>query len=362
MKKIAIFVNKDTTLFFRIELIEKLVKIFNIDIICPDSLRLDIFKKMGIKVHPIYIDAKGINLINDLKTIKQFKSYLTLEKPNLVLTYTIKPNLYGSWVCKKFKIPIISTITGLGTAANNFFLSKISNFLYKQTMDKNRFIFVQNIDILELFQNKLQFDPTRLIQVNGSGVNLNKFKFVRPERNEKFKFLFIGRMLKSKGFLIFLKAAKILKSKNPNIEFFVFGEKDKSTQVLFEEYLNQKIINFKGYVDSIEMEISKIDCVVLPALTPEGMSNALLESCAVGRPIITTLQPGTQEIIKHEINGFVVKKGDVNDLVSKMELISSIPFNDFQVFSENARKTVETDFNRQKIIGTYLKKIQEITK
>ncbi len=354
MKKILLFANKDIVVNFRFELIQELIKTFEVEIVCPPSPKLNIYKNLGIKIHEINLSPRGINLFLELKTYKSFLKILKKVKPDLVLTYTIKPNIYGSFASKKFNIPIISTITGLGATSDNYVLKLIISLLYKISMKNNNYIFVQNESIKKYFLNRLNFPSSKLIQVNGSGVNLERFKYSSPTFSKPFRFLFLGRTLKSKGIMIFLSAAKILKEKKLPIEFIVIGEKDRATEKKLNQSIDEGKVLFKNFSDQIEKEIANVNCVVLPALSSEGMSNVLLESCAIGRPIIATKKDGIKEILIDYKNGFFIKTNSVNDLVTKIIHFISLSKKSYLQMSKFARESVSTNFDRKKINDVYL--------
>jgi galacturonosyltransferase len=197
----------------------------------------------------------------------------------------------------------------------------------------------------------------------GSGVNLQYHSMQNyPAEKDPIKFVFISRLLKEKGIEEYFAAAEVIKKKYPTIEFHVVGWCEDAYSEKLKELQDKDAIVYHGPVGDVRPMIGMANCTVHPSFYPEGMSNVLLESCAAGRPIITTDRPGCGEVVDDEINGFVVKQQDANDLVEKMERFINLPYEQKKQMGEAARKKVEREFDRNQVISAYLDTIKGLSK
>ena len=362
MSKILILANKDITLlFFRQELIQKLFENgHSVYVSFPESEKIDIFKKMGCMFIHTDVDRHGTNPVEDSKLFFKYLKILKEIKPDFVFTYTIKPNIYGGIACRIRKIKCIANITGLGSSSQNTGLvNKIVLFLYKISFKKMYRIFCQNEENMQyLINNKISKEKIKLIP--GSGVNLDKYKLLKYPGDKTIEFLFIGRVMKTKGIEEYFDTAKYIKKKYPNTVFHVLGFCEEDYQDVLNNLTDEGIIIYHGLQDSTVPFLEKAHCTIHPTYYPEGMSNVLLESCASGRPIITTNRAGCKEIIEDGINGYLVKEKDSKDLIKKVEKFIRLSNNEKKQMGLNGRKKVEKEFDRNIVVNAYLKEIEEI--
>lgn len=364
MKKILFLVNHDLVIYnFRKELVTELLNQgYEVIISSPYGEKIDRLIQVGAKFVETKIDRRGLNPLKDLKLIRHYKKKMLDIEPDIVLTFTIKPNIYGGLAAKKLKIPYIANITGLGSALENEgILQKITTILYKRAFKEINTVFFQNEENMRFFHDKkIAVGKHKLLA--GSGVNLEEYKLINyPTDEVATKFIFIGRIMKDKGIEEYLSAAIQLKSIYNNlIEFYVVGFYEEKYKRIIEELHSRRTINYLGYIDNIREVLKDIHCVVLPSYH-EGMSNVLLEAQATGRPVIGTDVSGVRETFVHTYSGLLCKKADVNDLVRQM-----IAFHEYSVEKKaqmgiNGRQHVEEKFDRKIVINEYIKKIMEVT-
>lgn len=359
--RILILANNDVGLYkFRRELLETLLKENEVHISIPDGSFVPRLIEMGCKYIETNFNRKGTNPIKDLELMNNYRKMIRSVKPDVVFTYTIKPNVYGGLACKLEGIPYIVNITGLGAALENKGpLQPITTMLYKIGINKAYKVFFQNKPNCEFMkQRNLVKDNYEIIP--GSGVNLNQYHVLDFPSDESIEFVYIGRMITLKGIGHYLNAAKYIKAKYPNTVFHICGIDEDGYLEQVEELERQGIVKYHGLVDNMMDIYEKIQCTVHPSFYPEGMSNALLESCACGKVIITTDRPGCGEIVDDNINGFVVKQNDGEDLIEKIEKYLSLSYEQRKQMGLNGRNKVEKEFNRQIIIDRYLKVLGEI--
>lgn len=362
MKKILILANKDITLlYFRKELIEKLVAEKNEVMVCfPKSDKVNEFVNMGCKFIDIKMDRRGTNPIKDMGIIFNYLKILKETKPDIVLTFTIKPNLYGGFACRIRKIPYIANITGLGTALQNEgLLQKFTIFLYHIAFKKIKCCFMQNEDNMKFFEKHKIADGKRVL-LPGSGVNLEKYKLLEyPKENCDLEFLFIGRIMKEKGIDLYIETAKYIKSKYKNTRFHVIGYCEQDYEQKLNDLQNQGIIIYHGKQDDMIPFYKLSCCTIHPTYYPEGMSNVLLESAASGRPVITTDKPGCREIVDEGVTGFIVKPQDIESLKIAVEKFINMPYEEKVNMGLAGRRKVEKEFDRDIVIDKYLKEIKK---
>ena len=361
MKKILILANKDITLlYFRKELIEKLVAEKNDVTVCfPKSDKVNEFINMGCKFIDIKMDRRGTNPVKDMGIIFNYLKILKETKPDIVLTFTIKPNLYGGFACRIKKIPYIANITGLGTALQNEgLLQKLTIFLYHIAFKKIKCCFMQNEDNMKFFDKHKIADGQRKL-LPGSGVNLEKYKLLEyPKENDDLEFLFIGRIMKEKGIDLYIETAKYIKSKYKNTKFHVIGYCEQDYEGILEDLQKEEIIIYHGKQDNMIPFYKLSCCTIHPTYYPEGMSNVLLESAASGRPVITTDKPGCREIVDEGVTGFIVKPQDIESLKIAVEKFINMPYEEKVNMGLAGRRKVEKEFDRNIVIDKYLKEIE----
>lgn len=364
IKKILILVNHDKGLYsFRRELVQKLIENqYEVTISSPYGDYIEYFKELGCKYSKVEFNRHGTNPINEIKLLYYYHKLLKTENPDIVFSYTIKPNIYGALAAKKRDIPFIANITGLGTAVENpGVLQKVTIQLYKIAFSKVKTIFFQNKENM-IFFKKNNIAPHTHKLLPGSGVNLEHFKLIEYPEGDTIEFVFISRIMKQKGIDQYLEAAKYIKNKYPYTKFHVCGslEEDYSNKIF--EYQKNKIIEYHGRINDIR-EILKIShCTVHPTYYPEGMSNVLLESAASGRPIISTNRSGTREIIDDGVNGYLIKERDTEDLIDKLEDFLRLTINEKKNLGLAGREKVVQEFDRQIVIKQYLNEIEIVQK
>lgn len=358
-KKIMFLVNHEVVIYnFRKELVIKLLEENYEVIICTtQGQKIKELENMGCKIILQNFDRRGKNPLKDISIIKSYCEAVIKYKPDIILSYTIKPNIYGGIVSQIFKIPLISTITGLGSSIHNHnIFKKIVILSYKIALRKSYKIFVQNQKDFEFFAGN-GFRKKTLNLVLGSGVNLNEFEVQKyPEDDDELRILYIGRVMEEKGIRELLDAAMNLKDKN--ITFNIAGFFDNGFLVDKSKYKN---VNFLGEVTDVKSLLKTTHAVILPSYH-EGMSNALLESAASGRPLLATNIHGCKEIIDDGINGYLFEKKSSLSIIESVETFYRKSHDEKIKMGLNSREKVEEKFDRKKITNEYYKKIQEAIK
>lgn len=355
MKKVMILANNDVGLYkFRKELIEILLKGYEVHIVLPDGSFVAEMVRMGCIFHAVDFQRRGTNPFSDLVLLKKYRALMAQISPDAVLTYTIKPNVYGGIACASRNIPYIANITGLGTAVENpGVLQLITTNLYKFALRKAAKVFFQNEDNLLFMKNKgiVRSDYDLL---PGSGVNLKQYKSMPYPQGDTVDFLFVARVMKAKGIDQYLEAAEYITGKYPNTRFHICGVCDEDYAQILKEKSGAGVIVYHGPVKDMLPVYEMSSCTVHPTYYPEGMSNVLLESCASARPIIATDRPGCREIIDDGVNGFVCRQQDSKDLIEKIERFLALPLAEREKMGLLGRQKVEREFDRSIVINKYM--------
>jgi galacturonosyltransferase len=360
MKKILILANNDIGLYkFRKELIQELIKKYEVHISLPDGEFVSQLIEMGCKYIETPISRRGTNPITDLKLQMKYKFMVNKLKPDLALTYTIKPNIYGGFVCRMAHIPYIVNITGLGSAVENGgLMQKITLLLYKMSLRKAACVFFQNKENEEYF-NKKEIIRSKYRLIPGSGVNLEHYHLLDYPPDDTIHFLFIGRVMKEKGIDQFLAAAEYIRRKYPNTVFHILGFCEEAYENKLKEMQDNGIIQFHGMQSDIR-EFHKIShCTIHPTYYPEGMSNVLLESAACGRPVITTNRSGCREVVDDGVNGYFINKQDNQDLINKLEKFLGLDYEVKKRMGLAGRVKVENEFDRQIVVNAYIEEVKK---
>lgn len=361
MKKVLILVNHDVVIYnFRKELVERLLKDgYEVYISSPYGERIDDLASMGCKYIEASISRHGTNIAEELKLISYYKRIIKDVKPDVVLSYTIKPNIYGGMACKVLNVPYIANITGLGSAVENpGIMQKILIILYKIAFKNIHCVFFQNTENRQFFTDKnIALGKHRLVP--GSGVNLDYFNVLDYPSDEITEFVFISRIMKEKGIDQYLEAAEYIKNKYPNTRFHICGFCEEE----YEEKLNilqdKGIVNYHGMLRDVRDILKKTHCTIHPTYYPEGMSNVLLESAACGRPLITTNRSGCREIVDNGVNGYIIKQQNSKDIIDKIEKFLKLSYEEKESMGLFGRRKIEIEFDRQVVVEAYIDEIEK---
>ena len=321
--------------------------------------RIAYFTGIGCEDVLTEFNRRGMNPVKDLQLLMKYRKLIKKYKPLAVLTYTIKPNVYGGMACRMTGTPQLANVTGLGDAVENGgLLQKLTVFLYKMGIGKAKRVFFQNKYNRQFCIEKgiAKEDPVLL---PGSGVNLNHHILQEYPDDGVLKFLFIARLLKDKGTEEYFEAATRIKEKYPNTEFQILGSCEGNYQTQLEELVSRGIINFLGGTSDVRPFIGNVHCTIMPSYH-EGMSNVNLESAANGRPVITTNVPGCQETVDNGVTGILCEPRSAESLIAAIEKFLSLTYEEKKAMGMAARKKVEREFDRQIVVNKYLDELKKL--
>lgn len=364
--KVAIVLNTSWNIYnFRMNFVRALVsKGYEVHTIAPVDDFTHYLTEAGCTHHPVKMDSRGINPVKDLALVAELWSIYRKVKPDIILHYTIKPNVYGSLAASLLKIPVINNVCGLGTVfLKKNLLSAIAITLYRWTFRIPRKVFFQNPDDRDLFisKNLVKKEATDLLP--GSGIDLERFTPAPFKRNQKFTFLLISRLITDKGIMEYVDAVKKLKAKGIDAEFQILGAKDPEHQRgislnVIDRWIESNTIEYLGTTKDVRPFINSADCIVLPSYR-EGTPHTLLEAASSAKPIIATDVPGCHQVVEDQYNGYLCKVKDSEDLAEKMMKMAGLDSRTLQIFGENGRKKMELEFSESIVINKYLDTLLE---
>ncbi len=370
-KLVAIFTNNDDDIYcFRKELVEAAVEEgYDVLISCPYGEKFELMQHIEYIYDNPTIDRRGTNIIADIKLFFHYYSLIKKHRPDIVLTYTAKPNVYGAMAAHLFKIPVISNVTGFGSVLKKgSFIQKFVMQLFKFSYRRAECVMFQNETNMKIaLENGMVRGKIKLIP--GSGVNTQRFPLQSYPQGgngidgEKVVFNYVGRILKDKGVDDYIAAAEIIKQKYPQTVFNMLGFVEDTEAHYYEDLENlQKmgIIKFHGSQKDTKPFIKASHAIIHPSTYGEGMSNVLLESASSGRPIISTDNPGCMETFIDGQTGFMYHGGDVDELVEKIEKFLALPNETRKIMGEKGREYIKENFSRDIVIDAYMKKIKEL--
>lgn len=367
MAKILILANNDGGLFhFRKELLESFVQNnYEVIISVPEGKYKPQIEAIGCTYVVTDMDRHGMNPFKDGRLFLKYGKMIKKYKPDVILTYTIKPNIYGALQARIKKVPYLVNVTGLGMALQNAgLMQKMLLTMYRVSMKKAACVFFQNEQNLQFMkEHGCVNSQTRLIP--GSGVNIEEYAQISYPESTVPRILNITRIMKDKGIEEFLAATERIKAAYPDVIFEILGDYEEDTKAIYEpriEELQKKgIIKYYGYQKDVKPFIGRCHLVVNPTYH-EGMSNVLLEATASGRPVAASNISGCKEIFEDGKGGIAFEAQSEDALVQTLERFLGMSYEERQMMGNEARKHVEKFFDRQIVIQAYLEEINTIEK
>jgi glycosyltransferase involved in cell wall biosynthesis len=311
------------------------------------------------------MDSRGVNPIKDTALIFELMSIYRRIKPDIILHYTIKPNVYGTIAASILGIPVINNVCGLGTVfLKKNLVSRIALALYKISFRFPQKVFFQNEDDLNLFVQKKLVRKEVVDLVPGSGIDLAKFTPFDFKRNKRFTFLLISRLITDKGILEYIDAVRKLKREGVDARFQILGAIDAEhkrgiSPELVQQWVDSGIIEYLGTTKDVRTFIQDADCIVLPSYR-EGTPRTLLEAASSAKPMIATDVPGCNNVVEDNVNGLLCRIKDADDLAEKMRAMSSLKDETLRNFGLNARAKIEAQFDESIVINKYLAALSTI--
>lgn len=357
--QILILANHSGGLYdFRKDLIAELKKHATVTAAVPRNDRWEELNNLADKVIELPIDRRGMNPLHDSKLFRQYRAMLKEVRPDLVLTYTIKPNIYGGLACRMAHIPYAVNITGLGSAIENGgWLKKFVLALYKPALRDAKVVFFENAGNRDTLVKTGVVPNERDVVLNGAGVNLEDYPYQPYPQDGPVRFLFVGRVMHEKGVDELFAAAKRMKQKyGDDAEFHIVGSFEEAYKPVMDELEQSGVVKYHGYQSDMKPYYAMASCVVLPSYH-EGMSNVLLEAAASGRPLITSNIPGCREAVEDGVSGYLCPTKDADALFDMMQRFAALPRDCCTEMGLRGRQCMEEQFSKTAVVA---KTIEEL--
>jgi len=362
--KVIVFVNTSWNIYnFRSGLIRALQKAgYEVHAMAPEddySLQLT---AMGCVYHPVKMKNTGSNPLLDLDLIRRIYKLYSIIKPQVILHYTVKPNIYGTMVAKWLQIPSISTVTGLGTVfLTSGKTNRIARYLYRRAFRYPQKIYFHNQSDLDAFRELKLLTKSNYDLIPGSGIDIVRFSpELPPLKRPPFIFLMMARLIEEKGIREYIEAAEIIRNEGLSVRCQLLGAPvpDHKRGIPIEG-ISLGQIEYLGETTDVRKYINKSHAVVLPSYR-EGLSRSLLEAAAMAKPIIASDVPGCKEVVKDQINGLLCKPGNATDLGEKMKKMQSLSSGQLEKMGNAGRSLVLEHFAEDRVIKIYLNTIKNI--
>ena len=352
MSKILMITNHSYMLYrFRLELIQALMKQHEVVLSMPFVGHEDDFQALGLRCIETDVDRRGINPATDLKLLCTYRKLLKQERPDLVITYSIKPNIYGGLACRMAGIPYCANVQGLGTAFQRKGLAQFVTVLYRLALGKAKTVFFENEANAAEFCRRGILAPEKETVLPGAGINLERFPYVAYPENEAVHFLYLSRIMKEKGMdELFAAMRRLRETHGDGVVLDIVGFYDDAYyEAQVEQLVAEGIAVYHGFQSDPLPYYAAADCVVLPSYH-EGMSNVLLEAAATGRPVITSDIPGCREAVDEGTTGFLCKVRDTDSLYTQMARMAAVSVSDRRAMGQAAHEKMVQEFDKHRVV------------
>ena len=335
---------------FRLELITELHKEHEVVLSMPFVGHENDFQAMGLRCINTDVDRRNINLKANLKLLKTYRNLLKAEHPDLVLTYSIKPNIYAGLLCGIMGIPFCANVQGLGTAFQRKSLAQFVTLLYRAALKKAKVVFFENVGDAQKFIDRKILPHEKVTVLPGAGINLERYALTAYPENDQVHFLYLGRIMKEKGIDELFSAMRRLYNKlGDKVVLDLVGFFDDDYEAEVNSLVEDGIAVFHGFQTEPTPYYTRADCVVLPSYH-EGLSNVLLEAAAIGRPVITSNIHGCKETVDNGVSGFLCNVKDVDDLYQKMYQMANLSRQEREAMGLAARRKIELEFKKNTVV------------
>lgn len=343
---------------FRRELLAELLGRGEVVVSTPFAGREHELTELGCRLIETDVDRRGINPAKDIALLRKYRRIIRNEKPDAVITYSIKPNIYGGIAAASAGLPYYVNVQGLGSAFTNKALVPIVSSMYRFALRKANAVFFENSGNLDTFVSKKIISQDKTVLLPGAGVDIDFYpKRAYPSEKDGIRFLFVGRIMKEKGVNELFSAAERLKAElGDRVCFDVAGFFEDSYSEKVKELSERGIITYRGFLEDVRPLYEGCHCVVLPSYH-EGMSNVLLEGASTGRPLITSDIPGCREAVIDGVSGFLCDPADADSLYRALKRFVALTEGERREMGNMGRGHIENAFSKSRVVSQTLKAI-----
>ena len=357
--KIVLSANSHWNIYnFRLNFVKKLLIDNEIYILGKKDQSTRYLKKIGCKTIDLNIDPHGKSFIKEIILFVKYFNLIKNIKPDIYLGFTIKPNIYGSIASRLLKIKSICNITGLGEVfIKGGYLKKLIVYLYKFSVKKSDYIFLQNKSDLNYFKSIKLITNNRCKLIPGSGINLENYPSYKKKKNKKnFKFLFVGRIIREKGIFELIDAFKKISYKKKKVLLILVGKKNKNLNLKIRNSSSIKYVSFKK---NIIKYYKNSDCFIMPSYR-EGLSRSILEAASLSLPILASNVPGCKELVKNNKNGYLFNINSQKSIIFAIEKILNLDNKKLLAMGKRSRLIASKNYSDKKVIKIYFDTIKKL--
>lgn len=358
MSKILILTNHSFMLWqFRRELIGTMLKRgMEVVISVPFGDHIEDFRAMGCRMIDTPLDRRGLNPLKDMKLHRTYFRILLEENPDMVITYSVKPNIYGGYACRLLSIPYCVNVQGLGTAFQKPGIAQLVTGMYRTAVRDAKVVFFENKGNAAYFRKKKITPAEQQMVLRGAGINLDFYTQKPFPGNEVVHFLYLGRLMREKGIDELFAAVRRLHEDGERFQLDLVGFFEDEYKEQVEQLVESGIAVFYGFQQDARPYYAQADCIVLPSYH-EGMSNVLLEAASIGRPVITSNIPGCREAVSHKHTGLTCQAQDTESLYQAMKYFLAMPREDREEMGLAGRRRMEKRFARDDVVEQTLEAV-----
>jgi len=366
--KICLAANTSWYIFnFRARLIAALIAAgHDVVVLAPRDRYVERLTALGARHIDLPLDNAGTHPFKDVVSFWRLWRAVRAERPDALLTFTPKLNIYGTLAARIAGVPAVANVSGLGSGfLRGGWLSRVMTLLYKISLPRAQRVFFQNEDDRAVFVAAALVDADKTHCLPGSGVDVERFEpAAAPDGDDRFVFLLVARLLWDKGVGEFVQAARILRRRHPHVEFEIVGSTDcqnisaiDAEQI--ERWSQEAVVRYRGPTDDVKEHYARANCVVLPSYR-EGTSRVLLEAASMAVPLIASDVPGCREVVDDGVNGYLCRARDAEDLAEKMEwMVRITPQARSQMGAAGRRKVID-QFDERRVIERYFEAVAAV--
>jgi glycosyltransferase involved in cell wall biosynthesis len=292
-------------------------------VVAPPDSYVDALKALGVEYVEWRIVGRGTRLLGELSGIRQLRAVYRDARPDIAFHFTIKPVIYGALVCRTLGIPFVSVVTGLGYAfINDNWVSRVAKLLYRATLRWSMEVWLLNEDDRQAMKAHGLLAGVDVRMLPGEGVDTVFFAPYDAKLGPRPQFLFVARLLRDKGVLEFVNAARLLRQAGIDAEFALLGAVDADSPTAIsraevQAWEAEGIVTYVGITRDVRPHIAAAHCIVLPSYR-EGLPRSLLEASAMARPVIATDVPGCRDVVVNGETGYLCEARSADALAATM--------------------------------------------
>jgi len=338
----------------------------SVTVLAPEDETAGRLKEIGCRFIALEMDQKGLDPMRDLALLRRLRAAFREHRPDVILSYTVKNNIYGAIAARSLGIPFIPNVSGLGTAfLSEGWLQWLVERLYGAAFRRLPVVFFQNDEDRDLFvaRRLVREDQARLLP--GSGIDLDHFAAADfPTQNAPPTFLMIARLLRDKGIYEFIEAARLVRARHPNARFQLLGATDTQNRTAIDRdtvaaWQQSHGIEYLGTCDDVRPHIARAHCIVLPSYR-EGAPRTLIEAASMARPLVASDVPGCRSVVEHGSTGFLCKARCGESLAEACLGFLDLPRDTHIAFGQAGREKMQREFDQARVITAYRQAIGDV--